>query len=77
MPSWFSSDHSVEDAKILAENLDIDFQIISIGKMYDAYVKTLEPFFRGLSFNVAEENIQARIRGNLWNICKKFVNRRG
>ncbi|PVX52485.1 NH(3)-dependent NAD(+) synthetase [Balneicella halophila] len=63
MPSEFSSDHSVDDAKKLAENVDVSYDIISIKKSYDAVVNTMTPVFKDLPFNVAEENIQARLRG--------------
>ncbi|HET6248459.1 MAG TPA: NAD+ synthase [Tepidisphaeraceae bacterium] len=63
MPSRFSSDHSVTDAKILAENLGIEFQIIPIQPAHQAYEKMLAPAFAGRAEDVAEENLQARIRG--------------
>ncbi len=66
MPSQYSSTASVEDARALADNLGIGFRIIPIGDVFDAYIRALEEPFRGLEPNVAEENIQARIRGNLW-----------
>jgi NAD+ synthase (glutamine-hydrolysing) len=65
MPSRFSSDHSVNDARKLAENLGIEFHVIPIKDVHDAYEKTLAPAFTGLSPDVAEENLQARIRGAL------------
>jgi NAD+ synthase (glutamine-hydrolysing) len=65
MPSKFSSDHSVNDAKKLAENLGIEFHIIPIKEVHDAYDKTLATAFAGLTADVTEENIQARIRGAL------------
>ncbi len=65
MPSQFSSDHSVLDARKLAENLGIQYDLIPIEKIYDSYIQTLEPHFWAHDFNVTEENIQARIRGNL------------
>jgi NAD+ synthase (glutamine-hydrolysing) len=65
MPSKFSSDHSVNDARELAENLGCQYDILSIESIYDAYIDTLETDFRGLPFNVTEENLQARIRGAL------------
>ena len=63
MPSEFSSDHSVADAKALAENLGIDYEVIPILKPYDSFIDTLTPSFKGKPFDVTEENIQARIRG--------------
>ena len=65
MPSQFSSDHSVEDARILAENLDIQYDIIPIKDIYDSFMEKCSPLFGDLPFNVTEENIQARIRGTL------------
>ncbi|MFZ5800014.1 MAG: NAD+ synthase [Candidatus Omnitrophota bacterium] len=65
MPSEFSSQLSYEDASRLAENLGIDFKVINIQEVFEVYKKTLAPFFAGLAPDVAEENLQARIRGNL------------
>ncbi|MEE4259837.1 MAG: NAD+ synthase [Bacteroidales bacterium] len=65
MPSQFSSTHSVEDAIELAENLQMPYDTISIEEAYEAFESTLKPYFKNLPFNVAEENIQARIRGVL------------
>jgi NAD+ synthase (glutamine-hydrolysing) len=65
MPSQFSSDHSVTDAKELAENLGIQYDIIAIKSGYEAFESMLAPLFSGLPFNVTEENIQARVRGVL------------
>lgn len=75
MPSQFSSDHSVEDARLLAENLGIQYDIIPIKDVYDAFDKKLHPIFNDLPFNVAEENIQARVRGTLlMAVSNKFGN---
>lgn len=65
MPSQFSSDHSVNDARRLAENLGIQHDIVPIKPVYEVFESTLQPFFRDLPFNVTEENIQARVRGTL------------
>ncbi len=65
MPSQFSSDHSVNDAKALAENLGCPYDIIAIKDIYDAFLEKLSPIFGDLPFNVTEENIQARVRGTL------------
>ncbi len=65
MPSGFSSKGSVEDSKVLAERLGIDFEIIPIKSVYNAYTKTLSGVFAGLPFDVTEENLQARIRGKI------------
>jgi NAD+ synthetase len=63
MPSRFSSDHSVADARKLAENLGIAFEIIPIQPAHEAYERMLAPAFAGREADVAEENLQARIRG--------------
>ena len=65
MPSQFSSDHSVNDARALAENLGIQYDIIAIKDVYDAFLGKLAPIFQDAPFNVTEENIQARTRGTL------------
>ncbi len=63
LPSRFSSDHSVKDAIDLAENLSTPYDTIEIEKAFNILESTLKPYFEGLPFNVAEENLQARIRG--------------
>jgi len=63
MPGPFSSDHSVTDARDMARNLGIRFEIISIKKPYDAMLETLSPVFAGAKPDVTEENIQSRLRG--------------
>lgn len=65
MPSDFSSNHSVEDARQLAINLGMSYDIIPIKSKYEEFLTTLEPHFEGRPFNVTEENLQARIRGVL------------
>lgn len=65
MPSQFSSKASIEDAEILAKNLGIAFQIIPIDPIVKAYHDTLAKAFQGTPPGIAEENIQARIRGNI------------
>lgn len=65
MPSQFSSDHSVADARQLAENLGIQYDIVPIAPMYQAFETALAQQFADLPFNVTEENIQARVRGTL------------
>jgi NAD+ synthase (glutamine-hydrolysing) len=65
MPSQFSSGHSVDDARQLAENLGIQHDIVAIKPMYEAFETALQPHFAGQPFNVTEENIQARVRGIL------------
>ncbi|MGD0234298.1 MAG: NAD+ synthase [Syntrophorhabdales bacterium] len=65
MPSRFSSEASRVDAKELCENLNARFFEISIERIYDAYLETLSQVFSGLQPDITEENIQARIRGNI------------
>ncbi|MFK7799862.1 MAG: NAD+ synthase, partial [Aureispira sp.] len=65
MPSQFSSDHSINDARQLAQNLNVQYDIIPIESVYKSYEQLLQVHFAGLEFNVTEENIQARIRGML------------
>lgn len=73
MPSRFSSQHSVDDARDLAENLGIHFEVVPIDEVYSAYLTTLEPLFGDSPFGVAEENLQARIRGAIvMAISNKF-----
>jgi NAD+ synthetase len=73
MPSRFSSDHSVNDAKQLAQNLGIEFHVVPIKDVHDAYERTLAPAFAGKEPDVTEENLQARIRGaTLMAFSNKF-----
>jgi NAD+ synthetase len=73
MPSPYSSDHSVNDAQALVANLGIKSHILRIGELMQEFDHTLEPLFAGTEFGLAEENIQARIRGNLlMAISNKF-----
>jgi len=73
LPSQYSSDHSVQDAVDLAKNLGIEYQIVPIQGIFNEFEKSLAPIFGDLSFNVAEENIQARIRGTLMmGLSNKF-----
>ncbi len=65
MPSRYSSDHSVADAVKLADNLKVHYDIVNIEKPFAAFEDILSPVFNGLERNVAEENIQARIRAIL------------
>ena len=65
MPSEFSSTGSVTDAEKLARNLGIAFSTVPIRGVYEEFSKSLEPFFKGTSFGLAEENLQPRIRGSL------------
>jgi NAD+ synthase (glutamine-hydrolysing) len=63
MPSSYSSEHSVTDATLLAQNLGITYDIIPIAESYEAFLSTLASKFEGTTFDVTEENIQARCRG--------------
>ena len=73
MPSPYSSDHSINDAVDLIDNLGITNQKIEIEAAMKAYDTILDPMFAGTEFGVAEENIQSRIRGNLlMAIANKF-----
>lgn len=72
-PGPFSSAGSVEDAQTLAENLGIRFDILPISELYQATLTSLQDLFSGTEMNVAEENIQARLRGNqLMALSNKF-----
>lgn len=65
MPSRYSSTASKDDARILAENLGIEFHTVPIEPIFRSYLETLAPLFAGVEQDVTEENIQARIRGNI------------
>ena len=65
MPSEFSSIGSIDDARALAANLGIRFELVAIHDVFTAYTRTLEPLFAGTPFGLAEENLQSRIRGAL------------
>ena len=65
MPSRFSSEGSIADARALAENLGIDLRVIPIEPAHAAFLEMLEPSFVGTEPGIAEENVQARVRGNV------------
>lgn len=65
MPSPYSSGHSVTDAEQLSRNLSNPYDIIPIRSIYESFLAELKPIFKDLPFSLAEENIQARVRGNL------------
>jgi NAD+ synthase/NAD+ synthase (glutamine-hydrolysing) len=74
MPSPYSSRGSIDDAKSLAANLGIRFELIRISDVFDAYLKTLKPVFGNIPEDVTEENIQSRIRGAiLMALSNKFA----
>lgn len=73
MPSQFSSSHSVEDAEQLSINLGSRHNIIPIKNIFESFIKELKPVYKDLPFGLAEENIQARTRGNLlMAVANKF-----
>ncbi|MCU1244559.1 MAG: adgA nadE, partial [Acidobacteria bacterium] len=74
MPSPFSSQGSVDDARALAENLGIAFHLVPIGEVYTPYEKSFQQLFGEDKFDTANENVQASIRGNL---LMAFSNRTG
>ena len=65
MPSCYSTEHSVQDALALAENIGMPHETIAIKAIYEQYLEALHPLFKDQPFNVAEENLQARTRGML------------
>ncbi len=75
MPSQYSSDHSINDAVALAENLKIRYDVVPIKELYKRYLTDLEGLFENRPMDLAEENIQARIRGTLlMAVSNKFGN---
>ncbi len=73
MPSQFSSRHSVTDAEHLSENLGMSYDIIPIEHIFQSFTNELHPVFKDRPFDVAEENLQSRIRGALvMALCNKF-----
>jgi len=63
MPGPFSSDHSVQDAREMAERFGVKFEVISITPMYERFIEALRPVFGGAKPDVTEENLQSRLRG--------------
>ncbi len=73
MPSRYSSAGSIDDARDLAANLSIEYEILPIERVFDSYQATLEPLFANTPSGIAEENLQSRIRGALlMAISNKF-----
>jgi NAD+ synthase (glutamine-hydrolysing) len=73
LPSPYSTMHSVSDAEELSRTLGNPYDIIPIRDVYESLLKTLEPVFEGKPFDIAEENLQSRTRGNmLMGIANKF-----
>ncbi len=65
MPSPYTASQSISDAERLAANLGISFSGVPINELFEQYKKSLSPLFPGKAEDVTEENIQARIRGNI------------
>ena len=73
MPSRYSARSSRTDAEELAENLGVKIIVIPIEDIFKCYLKTLKPNFKGMKQDITEENLQARIRGNLlMGLSNKF-----
>ena len=73
MPSQYSTSHSVTDAEQLSKNLGNPYDIVPIKNIYESFLTELKPIFKNEPFNVAEENIQSRTRGNLlMAVANKF-----
>jgi NAD+ synthase (glutamine-hydrolysing) len=73
MPGPYSSAGSLRDAEALARNLGLEFQILPMASMFESYLQALNPTFQNLPTDVTEENLQARIRGNiLMALSNKF-----
>jgi NAD+ synthase (glutamine-hydrolysing) len=73
MPSQYSSEGSITDARQLAKNLDICFEVVAIREIFESYRSALSGIFKGLAQDVTEENLQARARGGLlMAVANKF-----
>lgn len=73
MPSPYSTSHSISDAEQLSKNLNNAYDIIPIKSIYESFLQELNPIYQDLPFSLAEENIQARVRGNLlMAVANKF-----
>ncbi len=73
MPGPYSSQGSIDDARALAKNLGIRFELLSINPAYEAYRSTLKDVFKGTHEDVTEENVQSRARGTmLMALSNKF-----
>jgi NAD+ synthase (glutamine-hydrolysing) len=73
LPSKYSSGHSIQDAQLLGENLNTDHKTIKINELVNVMDNTLDFLFKNTKSGVAEENIQARVRGNiLMALSNKF-----
>lgn len=65
LPSPYSSEDSMEDAQGLAMNMEFRFEVLRISNLFAGFKETLQPLFAGLEEDITEQNLQARIRGNL------------
>jgi NAD+ synthase (glutamine-hydrolysing) len=65
MPSRYTSPQTFRDAKKICQNLGVKYYIVNIEEIFRSYLNTLGPFFKGTKLDKTEENIQARIRGNI------------
>jgi len=75
LPSQYSSTHSVDDSVALAGNLGVTYDILPIESLFNQFRESLKPLFKSLPEDIAEENIQARIRGTLlMALSNKFGN---
>jgi NAD+ synthase (glutamine-hydrolysing) len=73
MPTRYSSEHSLVDARQLADNLGVDYRLIPIDVAFQAFLEMLAPQFEGTQAGIAEENLQSRIRGAvLMALSNKF-----
>ncbi len=73
MPTRFSASESARDAEALAKNLGVAYHVVPIEETFNQYLKMLQPMFDNTPMGVAEENIQARVRGNiLMALSNKF-----
>jgi NAD+ synthase (glutamine-hydrolysing) len=63
LPSQFSSQHSLDDARVLAERLGIQYEVVPIQRAFEATKAQLQPVFAGKAEDTTEENLQARLRG--------------
>src|SRR5207237_2781651 len=73
MPGPYSSEGSKDDAKALANNLGIRYDIIPISPVFEEFRKALSPTFRGFPEDFTEENMQSRVRGStLMALANKF-----
>lgn len=73
MPTRYSSSESARDAEQLAKNLGVAYHVVPIEDVFKQYLTMLDPVFAGTPMGIAEENIQARVRGNiLMAVSNKF-----